>query len=306
MKSLNLGWGSTEINFYFTERLALELLIALHCKAFKNAFGPKSRNERDEMADKLKAIGVLNSLQIKDVNKLKDENENLKKKNERLIHANKEWTKHGDDLKKKHEENKKIIEDLKKKNEDKKKVIEDLKSKHDADVLNLKKAKAENENYEIVKNELGGLKEKYESALNEIKKLARFVNLYGKNKIDFKQSRADTGVRVLIRGFTIFPQCHFSKSCLRLLSSDMKYYRFMKSISEQQYVPSEICIRGRTTHWFTYTVQKAVFYLDSFNDEGRPIYAGIQKKMTRVSWQKCNFTEETDTRNQNYIYLTHD
>ena len=80
----------------------------------------------------------------------------------------------------------------------------------------------------------------------------------------------------------------------------------MKSISESQYVPSEICIRGRTTQWFTYTVQKAVFYLDSFNDEGRPIYAGVQKKMTRTSWQKCVFTEETDTRNQNYIYLTHD
>ena len=41
------------------------------------------------MADKLKAVGVLNSL----VNKLKDENENLKKKNERLIQANKDWTK---------------------------------------------------------------------------------------------------------------------------------------------------------------------------------------------------------------------
>ena len=80
----------------------------------------------------------------------------------------------------------------------------------------------------------------------------------------------------------------------------------MKSISESQYVPSEICIRGRTTHWFTYTVQKVVFYLDGFDKEGFPIYAGTQKKMTRVSGRKCEINDETDERNFNTIYLTHD
>ena len=65
-------------------------------------------------------------------------------------------------------------------------------------------------------------------------------------------------------------------------------------------------IRGRTKHWFTYTVQRAVLYLDEFNDEGRPVYAGIQKKMTRIGRHKPSITEETDKRNQNYIYLTHD
>lgn len=84
----------------------------------------------------------------------------------------------------------------------------------------------------------------------------------------------------------------------------MKPYSLKISL-ESQY-PSEICIRGRTTYWFTYTVQKVVFYLHGFNHEGFPIYAGTQKKMTRVSGGKCDITDETDERNFNTIYLTHD
>ena len=80
-------------------------------------------------------------------------------------------------------------------------------------------------------------------------------------------------------------------------------------ISESKYAPTEIFIRGRAIHWSTYTVQEAVFYLDGFNDEGYPIYAGVQKKMTKDG-KKFRIHPETDERmkngNFNMVYLTHD
>ena len=46
--------------------------------------------------------------------------------------------------------------------------------------------------------------------------------------------------------------------------------------------------------------------MDGFDKEGFPIYAGTQKKMIRVKGRKCEIIDETDERNFNTIYLTHD
>ena len=82
---------------------------------------------------------------------------------------------------------------------------------------------------------------------------------------------------------------------------------FTKLILETQYGPIEIWIRGRTIHWFTYTVQEVKFYLDGFNEEGYPIYAGVQKKLVKsASGQKLKAVFETDAEKFNTIYLTYD
>ena len=82
--------------------------------------------------------------------------------------------------------------------------------------------------------------------------------------------------------------------------------------SEFQY-PSEISIRGRTKHWFTYTVQEVKFIIDGFNNEGRPIYMGYQKKSVPSSTVQSEpdekdyvIIDETDAHNLTRIYLTHD
>ena len=72
-------------------------------------------------------------------------------------------------------------------------------------------------------------------------------------------------------------------------------------------MPSEISIRGRTIHWFTYSVQQVEFHLDGFNEEGYPIYAGIQKKMVKITGKpRYGFPSETDPEKFQTIYLTHD
>ena len=82
---------------------------------------------------------------------------------------------------------------------------------------------------------------------------------------------------------------------------------FTKLILETQYGPIEICIRGRTIHWFTYTVQQVRFFLDGFNEEGYPIYAGDQKKLINTaSGQKPKVVFETDAEKYKTIYLTYD
>ena len=63
-------------------------------------------------------------------------------------------------------------------------------------------------------------------------------------------------------------------------------------------------------------MQKVEFYLDGFNEEGFPIYAGIQLKITRTRGKKVHgknvrfdISPETEARikngNFNMIYLTH-
>ena len=70
-------------------------------------------------------------------------------------------------------------------------------------------------------------------------------------------------------------------------------------------MPTEISIRGRTLHWFTYTVQQVEFNLDGFNDEGYPYYVGYMKKMT-PSGNRFVISDETDIGNLTLVYLTHD
>ena len=80
-------------------------------------------------------------------------------------------------------------------------------------------------------------------------------------------------------------------------------------ISEHQFVPSGISIRGRTNHWFTYTVQKVDFLIDGFNEQGHSIFAGIQKKSKPIPGskkQKFRIIDEKDPSQFNTIYLTHD
>ena len=69
-------------------------------------------------------------------------------------------------------------------------------------------------------------------------------------------------------------------------------------------MPSEISIRGRTTYWFTYTVQKVKFELDGFDGENRTIYAGYQKKMFKFRGKNWFVDEKGDNRKK--IYLIHD
>ena len=76
-------------------------------------------------------------------------------------------------------------------------------------------------------------------------------------------------------------------------------------ISESQY-PSEISIRGRTIHWFTYTVQEVKFQLDGFNDEGKPIYMGYQKKSVQAESDSKGYVIVDEFDELNKIYLTHD
>ena len=55
-----------------------------------------------------------------------------------------------------------------------------------------------------------------------------------------------------------------------------------------------------------------MFHLDGFNEEGYPIYAGIQQKMTKIRGKKLRFDispeneERINNGNYNMIYLIHD
>ena len=75
-------------------------------------------------------------------------------------------------------------------------------------------------------------------------------------------------------------------------------------VSESQYAPTVISIRGRTTQWFTYTVQEVAFNLDGFNDEGKPIYVGYLRKLKHSCQGKNPMTEEMRDK-QKRIYLLH-
>ena len=95
----------------------------------------------------------------------------LREKNEKCLRQNKKWTK----------TEKEWIEfkvdkekELEKKEEEKKNIIDELKSRHKAE----KEAIFRNETADCkkMKNEIEVLK-------NELNKLARFVNIFGKNEI---------------------------------------------------------------------------------------------------------------------------
>ena len=134
------------------------------------------------MADKLRENEVLKQNEIK---KLKHENDILKKKLERCNIDNKKWTKNEQEWIKIKMAKNSEIEELKKKDEEKRCLFDELKKRHEAEkkaIVALKKSKDESD-YEKVKNELGTLNKKYADAVNEIKKLARLVNTYGKNLV---------------------------------------------------------------------------------------------------------------------------
>ena len=84
--------------------------------------------------------------------------------------------------------------------------------------------------------------------------------------------------------------------------------------SEHQYVPSGISIRGRTNHWFTYTVQKVDFLIDGFNEQGHSIFAGIQKESIPIPGSMIpgsmkplhSIVDQEDPSQFRTIYLTHD
>ena len=133
------------------------------------------------MADKLREYDALKEA---DLNKLKEEIEMLRSKNDRLIRANKRYAKDEEDWIKMKVEKNNAIEDLKKKNEDKKSIIEDLKRRHEAEkkaIVALKKNEYNDKDYERIKNELRSLETKHADALVEINRLVRFVNIYGKS-----------------------------------------------------------------------------------------------------------------------------
>ena len=137
------------------------------------------------MADKLREYDAVKQ---GDLNKLKEEIEMLRCKNDRLIRANKKYEKEEKDWIKMKVEKNLAIEDLKKRNEDKKSAIEDLKRRHDVEMkamLNFKKNENIEKDYERVKTDLGKFETKYIDASNEIKRLVRFVDIYGKFE-DFK------------------------------------------------------------------------------------------------------------------------
>ena len=134
------------------------------------------------MAERLKEIDVLKD-KVQDLTKLKDENQMLKEKNEKLIIRNKEWKKMEEEWIKSKLERDIIIKELKKKNEDKKNVIDDLQKRRDAEkkaMIDLRENMGKKD-CEKLKNEIETWNNKYNEALIEIRKLARFVRIFGKN-----------------------------------------------------------------------------------------------------------------------------
>ena len=126
----------------------------------------------------------------------------------------------------------------------------------------------ENQTIETAANEIEGLKKKYQNALNEILKLAKLIRIYGKYKLN---------------------------AITLILTNDL----------ETQYnVPSAISIRGRTTNWYAYKVIEADFGLDSFDGEGRAIYSGYMRRMSKFRG-KYPVTDGIDDKRV-LIYLIHD
>ena len=95
-----------------------------------------------------------------------------------MIRKNKEWTKNEEEWIKRKVEKDEVIAELKQKNEDKKHLMDELKSRHEAEKKAIYQNK--NEDYDKIKNELEALKEKFHGSTSEIHKLARFVNIFGK------------------------------------------------------------------------------------------------------------------------------
>ena len=106
----------------------------------------------------------------------------LRQKNERLIRSNKDWLRYKEEKRIVIEDFRKKNEDLRRKNEDKKYEIEELRAKYNAEkiVADALRKSNDRKEFEKLKNELGILNDKCESALNEIDKLARLINVYGK------------------------------------------------------------------------------------------------------------------------------
>ena len=92
----------------------------------------------------------------------------LRGKNEKLINTNKDWVKN----------EKEWIKRKVAKEEEWKTKMDELKARHVAE----KEAICQNKNevYEKIKNELEAQKKKNHDSSNEINKLARFVNIFGK------------------------------------------------------------------------------------------------------------------------------
>ena len=114
----------------------------------------------------------------------------LRQKNDRLIRSNKEWIRYkektDEEWLKYKEEKRIVIEDFRKKNEELRKKYEDksydfeeFRAKYDAENIAALKKSNESKECEKLKNDFGILNNKYESALNEIDKLARWINIYG-------------------------------------------------------------------------------------------------------------------------------
>ena len=129
-------------------------------------------------------------VQVQELTKVKDDNQILKQI-EKLITRNKEWKKNEEawikkklewevdleKMKRRDEDNLKTIEELKKKNEEKRQIIDQLKTRREAEKKAL--VEIERRDCEKLKNELAVVEKKYVDALNEIDKLARFVNIFG-------------------------------------------------------------------------------------------------------------------------------
>ena len=98
----------------------------------------------------------------------------LREKNEKCLSKNRKWTETQKEWIEFKVEKEKTIQEWKKKDEEKKNIIDELKSRHKAE----KEAIFRNETADCkkMKNEIEVLK-------NELNKLARFVNIFGKNEI---------------------------------------------------------------------------------------------------------------------------
>ena len=103
-----------------------------------------------------------------------------REKHDKLVKINKDWSKNEDEWVKYKVTTELLLKELKKKNEDRKHIIKELESRRDREERAMTELK--NENYEKMKSELEVLSKKYQNACSEINKLARFVNIFGKNE----------------------------------------------------------------------------------------------------------------------------
>jgi len=229
--------------------------------------------------------------------KLKEE---IAKKNEEIVQLRNERVEMADKMKE-NEDLKKQMRDLtkfKKENEDLRKKNEKLKNENDRLISVNKEWKKQEE--EWVRNKEGKKK-----AIEDLKKKNEDKK-YQLEELKIKHEAEKKAIVALKKSKDENENGNLKKKYENAMNEISRLGRIL-NIYESQYVPSEISIRGRTIHWFTYTgsLTQVDFYLDGFNDEGYPIYAGIQKKMTKTG-QKHKISNETDAKNFNTIYLTHD